>query len=210
MKIEGDYVFDGPRQAVWDLVHDPEVIRAALPGIQLTYVGEREYVGETHIEIGPVAGTLSGRLVVSEETPPETCTLTLDSEGPVGRARGSGQVQLLEADDNKTLLTYTGELRFGGQLARAGQRALNSIIKAKIQQTLEAFNTALRTRLTTTGAAQIAEAKPPGEVGQPTETNSERSGQLLMRPGGSILLLIVPLVSIALGIVMLFSRRKKE
>mgnify|MGYP005842004165 CR=1 FL=1 len=210
MKIEGEYVFDAPRQAVWNLAHDPEVIRTTLSGIQLTHIGERECAGELCVQIGPVAGILSGRLVVSEETPPEICILTLDSEGPIGHARGSGQVQLLDADDNKTLMTYTGELRFGGQLAKAGQRALNSIIKTQIQQILEAFNTTLQTRQAPTGTYQVAEPEPPPKAGQVPETNSERSGQLLMRPGGSILLLIVPLVSIALGIVMLFSRRKKE
>jgi carbon monoxide dehydrogenase subunit G len=34
MKLMGEYVFDGPREQVWELVRDPEVLATALPGTQ--------------------------------------------------------------------------------------------------------------------------------------------------------------------------------
>ena len=32
MKLEGDYTFNGPREEVWEMVRDPEVLASALPG----------------------------------------------------------------------------------------------------------------------------------------------------------------------------------
>ena len=43
MKLEGEYIFDGPREEVWELVRDPQVLATALPGTQnLEQVSENE------------------------------------------------------------------------------------------------------------------------------------------------------------------------
>ena len=34
MKIEGEYIFDGPRNSVWEILRDPDVLASALPGTQ--------------------------------------------------------------------------------------------------------------------------------------------------------------------------------
>lgn len=57
MKIDGEYVFDGPREAVWEIVRDPDVLASALPGTQsLEQISENEYQGEMQVRIGPVGG----------------------------------------------------------------------------------------------------------------------------------------------------------
>jgi carbon monoxide dehydrogenase subunit G len=105
MKIGGEYVFSGPREDVWELVRDPEVLSTALPGTQsLNLVGENEYEGTMNIRVGPVAGVFSGRLVVSDEVPPESCTLMVDGKGAPGFARGTGHVRLTDQGDGTTLM----------------------------------------------------------------------------------------------------------
>ena len=71
MKIAGEFVFDGSREEVWDLVRDPEVLAAALPGTQsLNKISESEYEGKMQLRVGPVSGVFSGKVVVSGEVPP--------------------------------------------------------------------------------------------------------------------------------------------
>jgi carbon monoxide dehydrogenase subunit G len=71
MKLEGEYTLDGPREVVWKLLRDPDVLITALPGTKsLKQTGENEYEGELQIHIGPIAGTFGGKLTVSNETPP--------------------------------------------------------------------------------------------------------------------------------------------
>ena len=87
MKLEGEHIFNGPRQEVWDMIYDPEVLTAALPGnSKLTRLDATTYDGVMSVRIGPVSGTFNGKLVVSDENPPESCTLTVDGKGAPGFA----------------------------------------------------------------------------------------------------------------------------
>ena len=82
MKLDGEYVFNGPREEVWKLVRDPDVLASALPGTQsLEKVSDNEYEGDINIRMGPVAGVFSGNLKVSNEQPHETCTLAVVGQG---------------------------------------------------------------------------------------------------------------------------------
>ena len=57
MKLEGEYIFDGPREDVWELVRDPDVLATALPGPQsLEQVGENEYEDENMSEGSTIFG----------------------------------------------------------------------------------------------------------------------------------------------------------
>ena len=79
MKIEGEYVFEGEQEDVWKLVRDPEVLASCLPGTQsLQQVGENEYAGEIKVRIGPISGAFAGKIFVTNEVPPVSCTLTVE------------------------------------------------------------------------------------------------------------------------------------
>jgi carbon monoxide dehydrogenase subunit G len=144
MKLEGEYLFDGPRDKVWDLVRDPNVLVKVLPGTQsMTQVSENVYEGKMNVRVGPITGTFSGRLVVSDEVPPESCTLSVEGRGAPGFINGIGQVQLTDQGDGTTLLKYQGDLQIGGKLAGVGQRLMDSVSKSMIRQGLESLNRSL-------------------------------------------------------------------
>jgi len=49
VKIDGEYLFNGPREELWKILQDPEVLATALPGTKsLEKVGENEYTGGGH------------------------------------------------------------------------------------------------------------------------------------------------------------------
>ncbi len=148
MKIEGEYVFDGPREEVWALVRDPEVLSTALPGAQsFEKVGENEYEGKMHIRVGPVAGVFSGRITVLNEVPPESYTMAVEGKGGPAFVEATGHVQLAEEGEGKTRMAYSGELLVGGKLISVGQRLLDSVSKKMIQQGLDKLNEKLQERL---------------------------------------------------------------
>jgi carbon monoxide dehydrogenase subunit G len=90
MKLAGEFVFDGTGEEVWKLVRDPEVLATALPGAQsLNQVSENEYEGQMSIRVGPVSGTFSGRVLVTNEVPPESYTLEVEGRGAPGFAKGT-------------------------------------------------------------------------------------------------------------------------
>jgi carbon monoxide dehydrogenase subunit G len=165
MKLEGEYIFNGPREEVWELVRDPNVLSSALPGTQsLNKVSDNEYEGEMNVRIGPVAGVFSGRIVVSDEVPPESYTLMVDGKGAPGFAKGTGHVQLIDQGDGTTLMKYEGEVQIGGKLASVGQRMLDTVSKSMTRQGLEALNKALQARKTAKAEGREVEYTPPSET----------------------------------------------
>ncbi len=180
MKIEGEYTFDGPREDVWELVRDPEVLATCLPGTQsLHLVRENEYEGEVNVHVGPIAGVFSGRLFISNEVPPESCTLTGEGKGKPGFVNGSGNVRLFEQDDNKTLMTYAGEVQIGGRLASVGQRMIDTVSKSMIRQGLGTLNDAIKARAAARADAKEVKYTPPSETEFAAAVAKDMAGGLL-------------------------------
>lgn len=164
MKLVGEYQFDGPREDVWDLVRDPEVLATALPGgKRLEKVAENKYEGEMNVRIGPVAGDFAGRLIVSDEEPPQNCTLTVEGRGKPGFVKGSGRVSLFDQGDGTTLMKYEGDVQIGGRLASVGQRMLDTASKSMIRQGLEAMNAALQARVAAEKTGEQIAFEAPSE-----------------------------------------------
>jgi carbon monoxide dehydrogenase subunit G len=165
MELKGEYVFDGPRDQVWELVRDPEVLATALPGTQsLNQISESEYEGEMNIRVGPISGVFSGRVVVSDEVPPESYTLSVEGRGAPGFGKGTGQVQLVDQGDGTTLMRYAGELQVGGKMAGVGQRMIETVGKSMTRQGLESLNKALQARMTAEVEGEAVEYAPPSET----------------------------------------------
>lgn len=166
MKLQGEYLFDGPREAVWDLVRDPDVLARALPGTQsLDKVAENVYEGKMNVRIGPVAGLFSGKLTVSNEVPPESYTLTVEGKGGPGFGKGSGDVQLVDQGDGTTLMKYQGELQVGGTIANVGQRLIETVANSMAKQAFESLNRSLKVRLAgETAGAESVEYQAPTEM----------------------------------------------
>jgi len=165
MKIEGEHTFNGPRKEVWEMIRDPEVLASALPGTQkLNKLSEIDYEGIMNVRIGPVSGSFSGKLVVSEENPPESCTLTVDGKGAPGFMKGVGRVKFAEQDAKTTQMTYEGEVTIGGTLASVGQRMIDSVAKSMIRQGFESMDKALEARLSAKAGQEVVEFKAPTEA----------------------------------------------
>ena len=148
MKVQGEYVFNGPREEVWELLRDPEVLATALPGTQsLIPITENEYEGKMHVRVGPVSGVFSGRVIASNEVPPESYTLTVEGKGKAAFVTASGDVLLIDQGDGMTLMKYEGAFQVGGRLVSVGQRLIDSVSKKMLRQGLDTMNKALQERI---------------------------------------------------------------
>jgi hypothetical protein len=199
MKLEGEYTFDGPQTEVWKIIRDPEVLSTALPGTEsLEQISENEYQGQMNIRVGPVAGEFSGKILVSNEVPPESCTLTVEGKGKPGFVNGTGNVQLIAQADGKTLMKYEGGMQIGGKLASVGQRLLDSASKSIINQGLEAMNQALKARMAAQETGKEVEYKPPSETAFAASVAKDMAGQVFSSRtvwiGLAILILIIVVV----------------
>ena len=149
MKIEGEYLFEGQREDVWALVRDPEVLATCLPGTQsVQKVSDNEYAGEIKVRIGPISGAFAGKIFVTNEVPPVSCTLTVEGTGKIGFLKGTGNIDMTEQEEGKTLMKYTGEVQIGGKVASVGQRLFDTVSKGMIKQGLDKLNGILQERST--------------------------------------------------------------
>jgi uncharacterized protein len=195
VKIEGEYLFNGKKEDVWEIVHDPEILATALPGTKsLKEIKENEYEGEMNIRVGPVGGLFFGKLVISNEIPPNSCTLTVDGRGSSGFANGTGNVNLIEQDDGKTVLKYDGEVQIGGKLAGVGQRMLDTASKSIIRQGLEALDSALQARVVAKSEGKEVEYTPPSETKFMASVAKDMVGQVLSSSSRLVWILIAILV----------------
>ena len=212
MKLDGEYIFNGPRDEVWKLIRDPEVLATALPGTQsLNKLSDNEYEGAMNVHIGPVAGAFSGKVVVSDEVPPESCTLTAEGKGAQGFGKGVGRVQLIGQDDGKTLMKYEGDLMVGGRMASVGQRNIETVSKSMVKQGLAALDKALEARMAAAAANQpVIAYTPPTEaefaaavakdVAKEVVSGATRSTEARM------LLVIVPLIVVLFLFALILTR----
>jgi uncharacterized protein len=200
MKLEGEYIFDGTRDEVWKIVRDPEVLVTALPGTQsLEQVGENEYAGEMFIRIGPVSGVFTGKLVVSNEVPPESYTLSVEGRGAPGFGSGTGHVQLFEHGDGQTRMKYEGEMQVGGRLAAVGQRLIDTASRSMIGQGLESLNRALQARHETEETGVEVEYVPPSEAEFAANVARDMAREMLPPPETLGLIALVAAIALAIG-----------
>jgi carbon monoxide dehydrogenase subunit G len=165
MNLEGEHLFKGPRQDVWEMIRDPEVLATALPGTQkLNKIDEQHYEGAMNLRIGPVSGAFSGKLEIADEVPPQSCTLIVEGRGAAGFAKGTGHVVFDEGGDGTTLLKYSGDMQIGGTLASVGQRMIDSVSKGMIKQAFETLDKTLEARM-----AAKTDGREPEKVAPPTE-----------------------------------------
>ncbi|MGD2069938.1 MAG: carbon monoxide dehydrogenase subunit G [Gemmatimonadota bacterium] len=161
MKVEGEYLFEGPQDLVWETLLDPEVLASVLPGCEkLELVGEDEYEGALKIKMGPVQGAFMGKVKLEDKQPPDSYTMQVDGRGAPGFVKATGHLSL-EPQDERTRVTYEGDAQVGGRLASVGQRLVESSAKAIIKQSLDGLNEAVRDRAAPAAAgsgAEVAEA----------------------------------------------------
>lgn len=147
MKLEGSYSFQAPRQLVWEMLQDPEVLARIMPGCEkLERVGENEFEGKLKVKMGPVQSDFQGRVTLGDLQPPYGYEMGVVGHGPAGNVDGTGRIQLSESDGTTTM-AYQGNVNVSGRIATVGQRLMESSAKAITKQSLEALEQQIQHRL---------------------------------------------------------------
>lgn len=159
MKIEGSYPFAAPRDVLWPMLLDPQVLANAMPGCEaLEAVGENQYQGTLKIKVGPVQGKFQGDIALININSPESYTVSVDGRGAPGYVKGTGSLKL-EEDGEMTTLHYSGDAQVGGRLASVGQRLLDTSANAIIRQSLEGLGQQVQARMMANASGELGHAE---------------------------------------------------
>ena len=121
MEMSGEYRIPASREAVWQALNDPEILKACIPGCKsLDKTSDTEMSAVVQAKVGPVKATFTGNVTLQNLNPPTSYTIAGEGKGGVaGFAKGGADVNLAE-HDGETLLTYKATAQIGGKLAQLG------------------------------------------------------------------------------------------
>jgi carbon monoxide dehydrogenase subunit G len=162
MDMTGEYRIPAPRQRVWEMLNDPEVLAKAIPGCEsLQKISDTELQAKVKAKVGPVSATFAGKVTLSDLDPPAAYTITGEGSGGVaGFAKGGARVQLLEDGPAATILKYEAKAEVGGKLAQIGSRLIQGTAKKMADEFFGKFAELV-------AAAAPAEAAPAAEAAPP-------------------------------------------
>lgn len=166
MDLAGEYRIAAPREAVWEALNDPEILKECIPGCKSLEKGENGELTATVVsKVGPVKATFKGEVRLENLNPPESYSIVGEGKGGVaGFAKGGADVKLTE-DGDETVLAYEARAQVGGKIAQLGSRLIDSTAKKMANDFFGAFSEKV--------ASNAAAADAPAAVSQETTASEE-------------------------------------
>ena len=131
MDLKGKHTFKVSREQLWIYLMDPEVLAKITPGVsKLKVTGENTFNTISDIKIGPVKGSFKGKLAVVDKEEPASFVIKMEQLSKIGNAHAEIQMNLAEAEDGHSALSFDGKARLSGMIARTGQRVLTGVANA--------------------------------------------------------------------------------
>ena len=116
-------------------------MQKCIPGCEkLEKTAENQYRAKLTAGVGAIKSTFTATVTISDLVAPSHYKLTVEGKGQPGFVKGSGDLNLEDAD-GATEIKYTGEVNVGGMIASVGQRMIQStatMLAGKFFNSLEA------------------------------------------------------------------------
>jgi len=143
MEINGEYQIGASREAVWQALNDPAMLKACIPGCEeLEKDTDTDFRAKITAAIGPVRAKFNTTLSLEDLNPPQSYRLVGESKAAAGFGRGSAAVKL-EENEGGTLLRYDADFKVGGKLAQVGSRLVLGATRKTADDFFGAFSKAL-------------------------------------------------------------------
>jgi len=132
------------KQAVWDALNDPVVLKQCLPGChRFDLTDEHCFEITVQAKVGPVKAVFKGKVSLTEMDPPHSYQISGQGQGGVaGFAKGGAQVSLESTGTTTqpaTLMTYRVNAAVGGKLAQVGGRLINGAARKIAEEFFREF-----------------------------------------------------------------------
>jgi len=135
MQLTGSHILAAPIEKVWQMLMDTDILAKIVPGVsRLEKTGENQFEAISEIKLGPVSGKFSGGLTLSDILEPSTFTLNVSQNSKIGNADASIKINLVALDAQQTEISFDGDAKLSGLLARTGQRVLSGVANTLTKQ----------------------------------------------------------------------------
>lgn len=141
MDMTGERRIPAPRQAVWDALNDPDVLKAAIPGCKtLEKTSDSDMKATAAVKIGPISAQFSGKVQLLDLDPPNSYRIAGEGQGGVAGFANGGATVHLSDDGGFTLLKYEVKAQVGGKIAQLGARLIDATAKQMADQFFDRFS----------------------------------------------------------------------
>jgi uncharacterized protein len=145
MLLNGTHTLNASPNIIWDKLMDTEILAKIVPGIsKLVKLADNEFEAISEIKLGPVSGKFSGGLTLTEIHEPSTFTLNVTQNSKIGNADAEIKINLFDLGNSQTELSFDGDAKLSGLLARTGQRVLSGVANSLTKQFFENFEEELQ------------------------------------------------------------------
>lgn len=116
VEIKGSQNFGASPQAVWDALHNADLLQKAIPGAEEVRWENNSLFARVNVGIGPVKGTYAARAEVAESDAPRRMRLTINRQGASNSVQGEAAIDLIP-NGTGTTVDYTAVANLGGPIA---------------------------------------------------------------------------------------------
>ncbi len=171
MEIEKTLTVSAPREQVWALLLDPQVMGGAVPGMKsIDVISPTEYVAVMHQKIAFISARFKLRTHITEQRAPEyLCAEGTGEDASVASSlKQRSEVFLTPTADGGTELRIKVNVDLLGRLGTFGL----SVMKTKADRLWEEFGANLKARLEAGGLPPPVTAVSPPPVGAPASARA--------------------------------------
>ena len=121
MNLTGKYTVNAPAKIIWDLLMDPDTLARITPAItSLERIDEDNFKAIADVKIGPVGGSFSGNLNLSEKVEPESFKLSIQQNSKIGNANAVVNMKMKALSETQTEVSFDGDVKLSGMLNTMG------------------------------------------------------------------------------------------
>jgi carbon monoxide dehydrogenase subunit G len=147
MKISGNRMIKAPREKVWETLMDPETLRKSIPGVkEFNQIGENEWQSVVTMGVGPVKGSYSAKVQMTDIEEPSHYKLLIDGSGGPGWVKAEALFDLEDDQADQTKIVYDIDAQVGGLVAGAGQRLIGGVAKMIFKQFFDSIEKEIAAR----------------------------------------------------------------
>ena len=140
MRVEGTFRFPAPRETVFAMLLDPEVLAGCIPGCErLEAIGPSQYETTPKVGVRPVKGVYKGQVQLVDRREPEAFRMLVHGKGGPGFIKGEAAVTITPAADapDECDVVVVGDGQVGGLIAGVAQRLLGGVATMMLNQFFE-------------------------------------------------------------------------
>jgi carbon monoxide dehydrogenase subunit G len=152
MNVSGERTFAAPRQAVWDVLNDPESMAKTMPGVESFDVhDERHWTANVKIPLGLGGLKMKISMNKTEERAPEFARLQIKGQGVGAMLNMETSFELQDASGG-TSMHWAADVKLAGPVGSMGQRVLQPIVNQQVAYVLTALDKQVQEAVAAGGA----------------------------------------------------------